>query len=38
MIEERFGCLLNKYQVGLETLMRNSDFVFHYVIKTFKTG
>ena len=28
VIEELFGSLLNSYQIGLEKLMRGSDFIF----------
>ena len=28
VIEERFESLLNRYQIGLETSMRGSDFTF----------
>ena len=28
VIEELFEILLNKYQIGLETAMRGSDFIF----------
>ena len=31
VIEERFESLLNRYQIGLETLMRGSDFIFDLV-------
>ena len=31
VIEELFELLLNRYQIGLETSMGGSDFVFYYV-------
>ena len=31
VIEERFESLLNRYQIGLETSMRGSDFIFDFV-------
>ena len=29
VIKERFQSLLNRYQIGLETSMKGSDFIFH---------
>ena len=29
VIKERFESLLNRYQIGLETSMKGSDFIFH---------
>ena len=31
MIEELFKSLLNRYQIGLETSMKSSDFLFDFV-------
>ena len=29
VIKELFESLLNRYQIGLETSMKGSDFIFH---------
>ena len=29
LIEKRFEALLNRYQIGLQTLTRGSDFIFN---------
>lgn len=31
VIKQLFESLLSRYQIGLETLMRGSDFIFHSV-------
>ena len=31
IIQERFGSLLRKYQIGLEQSMKGSNFIFDYV-------
>ena len=42
IIEERFDLLLSKYQIGLETQMKRSDFIFDCVnllyYKCYKTN
>ena len=32
VIEELFGSILSRYQIGLETSMKGSNFIFDYVI------